>query len=189
MSASGVGVAKIALDEAALVKVARELFREGPYLFRNVQCGRLKICPFELLISRVPAGAAVLDIGCGRGLFLGLLAALGHNARLAGVDVSAQVVESAKLTARLIHEKQLGDIEVHLTPPGGTLPEGPFDVISIIDVLHHVDQTRQREFMAAAMRHLAPGGLLIYKDMVLKPGLARDAQPPARPGGREGMDS
>jgi 2-polyprenyl-3-methyl-5-hydroxy-6-metoxy-1,4-benzoquinol methylase len=168
MSTSSVRV-ELGVDEAALGKVAQDLFRESPFLFRNLQCGRLKICPFELLIPQVPPGAAVLDIGCGRALFLGLLAALGQGSRLAGVDVSRGVIESAKRTAGLVQQKQLGEIELFLINPGEALPSGTFDVISIIDVLHHVKPSQQRDFMAAAFRHLAPGGILIYKDMVLKP--------------------
>jgi cyclopropane fatty-acyl-phospholipid synthase-like methyltransferase len=48
-------------------------------------------------------------------------------------------------------------------------PEGPFGVVSIIDVLHHVPLDARRGLFEQAAAHLRQGGLLIYKDMAQRP--------------------
>ena len=48
-------------------------------------------------------------------------------------------------------------------------PKGCFDVVSIIDVMHHVPPERQADLIAVAAEHLTEGGLLLYKDMASRP--------------------
>jgi len=156
------------MDAAAVHAMARNLFADCPWLLRRVQLGRLSICPFEKLTAQVKEGATVLDIGCGRGLFLALLAGAGRRIRGVGVDMSEHAVSTARIMAQLIREKKLGEIQIHCANHE-SLPEGLFDVVSVIDVLHHVPVSQQRAFLTAAANCVAPGGLLLYKDMVLTP--------------------
>ena len=48
-------------------------------------------------------------------------------------------------------------------------PSGPFDIVSVIDVMHHVPTIAQRTVIERAASRLKPGGLLVYKDMVERP--------------------
>ncbi len=48
-------------------------------------------------------------------------------------------------------------------------PEGVFDVVLMIDVLHHVPAKHQRSLIQSAALRLRPGGVLLYKDMVRRP--------------------
>ena len=57
---------------------------------------RLFICPFEALVAAIPRGARRLDLGCGRGLFLGLLALTGRIGKNCGIDRSEIVIQSAQ---------------------------------------------------------------------------------------------
>lgn len=49
------------------------------------------------------------------------------------------------------------------------IPEDKFDVISMIDVMHHIPSNAQAEFFNNIAALLPPGGKLIYKDMCKKP--------------------
>jgi cyclopropane fatty-acyl-phospholipid synthase-like methyltransferase len=55
--------------------------------------------------------------------------------------------------------------------PSGELPAsaGPWEVVTMIDVIHHVPVAHQEAFLRDAFRHVAPGGRLIYKDVCLRP--------------------
>jgi 2-polyprenyl-3-methyl-5-hydroxy-6-metoxy-1,4-benzoquinol methylase len=56
----------------------------------------------------------------------------------------------------------------HVLPPG-QLPEGQFDVVMCIDVLHHVPPAAQRDFVRAICGSVAPGGILLFKDISPRP--------------------
>jgi 2-polyprenyl-3-methyl-5-hydroxy-6-metoxy-1,4-benzoquinol methylase len=125
-----------------------------------MQHWRPLICPFELLLPLVPDGARVLDVGCGCGLWMGLLAHEGRGIAACGVDVDEQRVAIAR-------RAQPGAVTVAAEPSGW--PAGPFDTVTLIDVLHHVPVALRGEFVRAAVERLAPGGLLIVKEMAARP--------------------
>jgi len=116
----------------------------------------------------------VLDLGCGNARLAAFLdEQLPPNEsdpdrpRLAyvGVDASAELLEAARarLPARwtggavaLIQQDFLADPEV-----GSALPPGPFDLVAVFGVLHHVPGRETRlALLKAARSRLAPGGLL-----------------------------
>ena len=49
------------------------------------------------------------------------------------------------------------------------LPESEFDVVSMIDVVHHIAPRHQEQAIAEAWRRVRPGGLFLNKDMASKP--------------------
>lgn len=109
----------------------------------------------------------MLDAGCGGGLFLALLAHEGKLARGVGFDVSAAAIDLASAMAKGAgHHGRLEFVRLDIGEPW---PEGPFDVVSLIDVMHHVPPAAQRECFVTAASRLAPGGTLIYKDMARRP--------------------
>jgi 2-polyprenyl-3-methyl-5-hydroxy-6-metoxy-1,4-benzoquinol methylase len=48
-------------------------------------------------------------------------------------------------------------------------PCGLFDVVSLIDILHHIPPAGQKSIFLKAASSVRPGGLLIYKDMADRP--------------------
>src|SRR5579872_209190 len=78
-----------------LADLARSLYRRGPFAMRTMMHHRIYICPFERLIAHVPRGSSVLDVGCGSGLFLALLASNVENLTAIGFDTSGRAIETA----------------------------------------------------------------------------------------------
>jgi 2-polyprenyl-3-methyl-5-hydroxy-6-metoxy-1,4-benzoquinol methylase len=123
------------------------------------------ICPFEEILRRVPAGGGrVLDVGCGVGIMSALAAGLGRAASVIGFDVSRRAID----VARGVKMPGACDMTFHALP-AGTFPEGEFDVVLCIDVLHHVPPAAQHEFLRQVCDHVAPAGMLIFKDISPKP--------------------
>ena len=147
------------------VEAARQLYNKAPTVSRLLMTYRPYICPFETLIPLVPQGARLLDIGCGGGLMLSLLAASGRIRSGQGFDTNAGMIDLARKTAQQ-HNLPL-TYETRSVADG--FPEGGFDTISIIDVMHHIPPSAQAGFFRQAIAHLPPGGLLIYKDMCRRP--------------------
>lgn len=147
---------------------ARRLFTTGPVLKRLIQHYRPYICPFGQLVEQIPPGSTVLDAGCGGGLFLGLLASTGRIARGTGFDSSGPAIEIARRMAeRLPAEQQV--LTFHQLDAAAPWPNGPFDVVSIIDVMHHVPPRQHRELIQRAAERLGPGGTLLVKDIPPRP--------------------
>lgn len=94
----------------------------------------------------------VLDIGCGRGEFLTLLAGEGIAAR--GVDSDAGMIARCRaLGLDIAH----GDANEHLAG----LPDGSLGTIFSAQVIEHLPHEQLRRLLELSLRKLAPGGLFI----------------------------
>lgn len=159
---------KLTPNRDNLLDDARQLYATTPSgLRRTMQTYRPLICPFEALISHVSNGARVLDVGCGSGLFLGLLAMHRDIDKGAGFDLSQDAISLAD-EMRKAHPS--GDsLSFTALSVDSPWPEGTFDTISIVDLLHHLDKATQESTIRMAVTRLEPGGRLIIKDMTQKP--------------------
>lgn len=95
----------------------------------------------------VPSGSRVLDVGCGRGLFLRLLSERGYIVR--GTELSAATAANAYPGVEI----DVGELSED------RYPEGSFELVSIWHVLEHL---REPEIaLRAGQRALVPGGELL----------------------------
>ncbi len=155
------------VTSSQVLVAARKIFASAPLGARLLQSLRPYICPFEALLLHVPEGAHVLDAGCGAGLFLGLVASFDPAARGHGFDTSSAAISAAE---RMAVTAKLSDrLRFELWNATQDWPACEVDVVSLIDVLHHVPVTNHRSVIETALSRLKPGGVLIYKDMVCKP--------------------
>jgi 2-polyprenyl-3-methyl-5-hydroxy-6-metoxy-1,4-benzoquinol methylase len=150
-----------------LSQLARELYARGSAVMRAMQHYRPYITPFGAVLNAVPPGSRVLDIGCGGGLFLALLARTGRIQRGRGIDTSQPAIAIAhEMSARLPagHGVQFEARSASLP-----LPAEGYDVVTLLDVMHHIPPDAQRLVLEQALDRVEPGGRFIYKDMVLRP--------------------
>lgn len=135
-------------------------------LTRFIQRHRHRICPLDLLIEQVPAGSRVLDVGCGGGLLAAHLVVSGRADEIHGIDASKPAIDIAQSMAghlKAIAPNAVVRFEHRMVQQG--LPEGLYDVVCLVDVLHHVPvEAQERAFLDAASR-VKPGGVFLYKDM------------------------
>ena len=108
--------------------------------------------PFVDLLARVrtPSPTTVVDLGCGQGTMTAALADRWPNARVTGVDSSAQMLAAARpVPGRL--EFVRGDVR-------DWWPDGPVDVVVSNAVLHWVPE--HPDLLGRWAGRLAPGGAL-----------------------------
>lgn len=148
---------------------ARQMFRDVPVPGRWIQTLRPRICPFNRLIGHVPPGSSLLDVGCGSGLFLGLLASGRFIGKGIGFDANADAIDRAEAMRSALEPEQAERIEFLRRDARDPWPEGTFDVVALVDVLHHVPPASQQSVFIQAVEKIKPGGRLLYKDMARRP--------------------
>ena len=100
-------------------------------------------------VARPPAGARILELGCGTGHNLDMLGAFGR-------------VEASELDdhARALATERLGRaVEKVALPDLSKFPVDSYDMIALLDVLEHVPDDKGS--LAAILTRLKPGGALL----------------------------
>jgi len=163
---------------AALLEQATAPYRPlGPFAWHFAR-GKLGGDPaFAGLLQRglVPAGARLLDIGCGQGLLAALLGSLDGaspaerawpagwapaptGVRVRGIELLPREVQRARRA--LAH---LGERVQFVQGDMCQTDFGPADVAVILDVLHYVGYDAQDDLLRRVRAALAPGGTLLLR--------------------------
>ena len=111
------------------------------------------------LLERVPAGARVLDVGCGEGWFTGALARAGRE--VVGIDVAEEPLRRAR-------EREDG-VDVRLVAAEGPWPleDVSFDAVWAGEVIEHVADTVG--WLSEVRRVLRSGGALVLSTPAHEP--------------------
>jgi SAM-dependent methyltransferase len=153
-------------SRARVMLLAAEYAEQFQGLERFFNAYRPNICPFEALLDAVPNASEVFDIGCGTGLFLYILRAEGKLSKGIGVDIDEDRLSKGR---GALGRVDATNIDLQCVLDFANWPSDHFDVVSMIDVLHHCPPAIQRTFFEAACDRVRPGGRLIYKDMCRSP--------------------
>lgn len=152
------GVVQELTNPRQLSSIAKGLYGSVGVKDRFLATYRPYLCPFGVVMEHVGEGSSVLDIGCGSGLWLFLLARSGRISEGTGFDVNRDKIELADSIKG--DEDKLRFVHVDC---GGEWPEGPFDCVTMIDVLHHIPLVEQFEFLSGIGRTGAKR--IVFKDI------------------------
>jgi len=116
---------------------------------------RLKVyLPFVVPLKKIHPKPQALDLGCGRGEFLGLLQEEGFSAT--GVDLDKGMLSACEETKiKVIRSDALEYIK--------KLPEESISLVSAIHFVEHIPFETLRALSHEIYRVLKPGGLLIFE--------------------------
>jgi SAM-dependent methyltransferase len=115
-------------------------------------------CNLAAVIERLglPPSAQVLEIGCGTGANLGLLARFG---RLSAMELDGAALAVARDVAQSTAAAAGCELRAGALPEPVPFDDGRFDLVCMLDVLEHIADDGAA--LARAARLLAPGGRLL----------------------------
>ncbi|HEV3498189.1 MAG TPA: class I SAM-dependent methyltransferase, partial [Actinomycetes bacterium] len=140
------------------------LYRDAPLSVRAHVRVRWATCPFRAVAAELPESGSVLEVGCGHGLLSLHLALASADRKVTGIDVDRDKLDAATAAA-----DRAGLAATFEAVEGAALPEGPWDGIAIVDVLYLLSAGDQRSLLRACAERLAPGGVLVVKEMAPVP--------------------
>jgi ubiquinone/menaquinone biosynthesis C-methylase UbiE len=132
---------------------------------RLLTLGRLEQVRQDIA-ARVNAGDRVLDVGCGTGALVAMLAHKG--AHVTGIDISPPMLGQAALRVReegladRVELKETGAVDLDTAFPGQV-----FDFVVSALVFSELSDDEIQYTLAECWRILRPGGLLLVADEVL----------------------
>lgn len=112
------------------------------------------------LHERLDLGVHVLDLGCGRGVALRMMAARYPNSQFVGIDFSEEAIAWARAQAA---KDGLRNIRYEFADAATIQYEAAFDVIFTFDAIH--DQKRPDLVLTNIARALRPDGVYLMQDI------------------------
>lgn len=118
------------------------------------------------IIEALESGIDVLDIGCGRGMALNLMARTFPNSRFTGMDLSEDAIYFARETAAANGTTNVQFIQKDLSTFDEDATPAAFDFVTAFDAIH--DQARPDRVLAGIRNTLRPGGQFLMQDIGLR---------------------
>jgi SAM-dependent methyltransferase len=122
----------------------------------------------ELIHAAVPAGASVLELGCGTGRITRGLLLLGHP--VTGVDFSAEMLAHMPGGARTV-----------LSEIASLRLDERFDAVTLTSNMVNGEEPQTLGFLHTARFHLAPGGVVVIERLHPRRGTVAALQAVAEP--------
>ena len=127
---------------------------------RNSRQSSLEV-PLMIRALRLPRQVRVLEVGCGRGIALPVLAKVLRPRRLVGLDMEPALLERARVHAAATGTAvELVPGDVRAMP----FPDESFDLVIDFGTCYHI--AHPRKALAEIERVLAPGGLFVHETPV-----------------------
>ena len=112
------------------------------------------------LIDDLEKGIEVMDVGCGRGRALRLMARTFPKSRFTGYDFSEEAIANARSESE---QEGLSNIRFEKQDAARIGERARYDLITAFDAIH--DQASPREVLKAIARALRPGGVFLMQDI------------------------
>jgi SAM-dependent methyltransferase len=114
------------------------------------------------LAARLEAGGTVLEVGCGTGNLLALLAKSFPKAKVIGVDIDADSLATAR--GKIAKAGFEGRVEARQGTVGAKVAPASVDAAVMVEVLHEIAQPIRPAVIKETAAALKPGGWLVIVD-------------------------
>jgi 2-polyprenyl-3-methyl-5-hydroxy-6-metoxy-1,4-benzoquinol methylase len=128
------------------------------------------------MINKLQSGASVLEIGCGRGHALNLMAKAFPNSKFFGCDFSDEGIEAGMKESR---EMNLINIEFDVKDVNTISDTNKYDFIMAFDTIH--DQAHPTTVLSKIYNALKVGGTFLMQDISASSKIEENIQNPLAP--------
>ena len=112
------------------------------------------------LVDQLERGIDVLDVGCGAGRAMNVLAEAFPRSRFAGYDFSEEAIAVARTQAR---DRGLTNVRFEVRDAAAINEKSQYDLITAFDAIH--DQGQPARVLAEIATALRPGGVFLMQDI------------------------
>lgn len=150
-------MADVSSLHGAIERVEARFSAVAPFASSRYVSGKLRRDPVNAATVSLGDLGEVLDLGCGRGQLAALLLEYPCAASVVGLDFDeAKVALAQRACEGLSARFSVGDVR--------DLPQGLFDTVLLIDVLHYLPEPQQDDLLAQIADRLRHGGRLVMRD-------------------------
>jgi 2-polyprenyl-3-methyl-5-hydroxy-6-metoxy-1,4-benzoquinol methylase len=128
------------------------------------------------LVESLHSGIDILDVGCGRGRALNLMAQAFPNSRFIGYDLSEEGIDAARAEAE---EMNLSNAHFEVKDVAALDEVGQFDLITAFDAIH--DQAKPAKVLNSIAHALRPDGVFLMQDIAGSSHLHNNLDHPVAP--------
>ena len=128
------------------------------------------------IVERLKEGIDVLDVGCGKGHAINVMASAFPNSRFTGYDFSEEGVTAGTAEAKA---RGLSNSTFKLQDAAKMSDSQAFDLITVFDAIH--DQAQPAQVLANVARALRPGGTFLMVDIAASSNLEDNLGHPLAP--------
>ena len=128
------------------------------------------------LIDKLHTGALVLEVGCGRGHALNLMAKAFPNSRFVGYDFSEEGVETGKKESK---EMDLSNVLFEVKDVNTITDNSKYDLIMAFDTIH--DQAHPTTVLSKIYNALKVNGTFLMQDIAASSNTEENIQNPLAP--------
>jgi len=133
------------------------LYDDASFGFRAFLVHRWWHASLPAIEARIPRGASVVELGCGHGIFANFIGLRDPDRRVLALEMNG---EKAAFAAGRVTNVQVETKDVR------GIHAGEFDVVALIDVLHHLTSyDEQEDLLDRALEMLRPGSTLIVNEV------------------------
>lgn len=128
------------------------------------------------LVESLQSGIDVLDVGCGSGRALNLMARTFPKSRFFGFDLSEEAIRSSRMEAE---KHELLNIQFEQMDLTTSDIQKHYDLITAFDAIH--DQARPDKVLAAIAEALKPDGIFLMQDIAASSHMPQNCGHPVGP--------
>lgn len=126
--------------------------------------------------EKLREGIKVIDVGCGSGQAVALLAASFPNSHFTGLDISEEAVAVANETAK---SKNLNNADFFVHDTAESFAIEQYSLITAFDAIH--DQSKPEQVLKNIYAALAPGGTFLMQDIAASSNVKNNMNHPIAP--------